>query len=385
MNDENNILNQSEQSSCPSQDMLINFAAGKPDEADHAFMKKHLAGCEFCQDALEGYSLLADKNKIPFIIEELNQDIDKKVVSTIQSTSFFSSSYFRIAAILVVLVATVFILARVIKQPHEDIAKVESGNDVIENPGDNSNQDIKFNKTKPGKKQIAKAESIDQNNDDQEILTAEEFEDEAIEEVSEEDAKEAENGFIGEELNPASLYAPENKKAVSKNEIIAGKESSVSADEGFSFTNRKAAPKKTDKNLQQKGSYDIEGYSDMPVDSIAISIEFFIDGMNYYNSGDFKNSGLYLSNAFKWDETNLEAACLSGMSYYNLKNYTQAVRFFKEVASETDPCFYQAKYYKAQSFIKMNMLDEAESLLNELIATENPFQKEAKTLLDGMK
>ena len=71
-----NIFNHTE---CLSEDMLTKYISGKLSPAQKHELEKHLLDCEMCSDAVEGMSMISDKNKIPKITSELNKKIQHRV------------------------------------------------------------------------------------------------------------------------------------------------------------------------------------------------------------------------------------------------------------------------------------------------------------------
>ncbi|MBL6963202.1 MAG: tetratricopeptide repeat protein [Bacteroidetes bacterium] len=399
MNDENNIRSQSEQSGCPSQDLLTGFVKGKLNEEDAEMIRDHLKSCDFCQDAVEGYSEMQDQTKIPFIVNELNQKIDEKAGINKKAIPLYQSVYFRVAAILIVLVFSVFILARIIKNPVLETAELVSEEEMTEqtiNPSFDEVKSIDKKVNSREDKQLAQAKveavEVEEKEESAEVLIIEDLEEEVNEMAAAEDHLDSK----GLELNPGKLQVPEAKEdaeetqevLIEKKEALAETEkiTNVATEENFGIFTNKSSPKKTVKDHQSKRNYAIEGYSDMPVDSSAVSLEFFIDGMSYYNAGDYSNSINYFSHALMWDPSNVDAACYAGVSNYNLKNYSVALAYFEQVLSQKkDPCFYQAKYLKAKTLIQLRKTEDARSILDELMEQENPYQSEAKVLLESLK
>ena len=388
MSEDPKILNQHDMENCPDQHLLSDYILGKLNERESKDFLNHLAGCEFCQDAVAGYAMAQGMDQIPLIMDELHKQIDDRVDESATRTPFYRNNFFRVAAILIVLAIGVVVLSNLIKSPDSDIAEavVEESLHKNDDKEISGNKRKKESKSKPvDEKQIAQfdAEKISIEND---LADPNDIEMEVpiLEEMDIAELKERVE-LSSEETNSSGLFAPESideTPAKDKEESFGYTVSETSK----GIFNKQANSKSEKKAVQTTGKYDIEGYSDIPVDSIAISHDFFVDGINYFNTGDFNNSGYFLANAYSWDSTNIEAACLSGISNYNIKNYALAVSYFNEVLSQkNDPCFYQAKWFKAQSLVKLNKSEEAKSLLESLSNKSNPYQKEAQSLLETIK
>ena len=74
------MLFRSDQNGCISEDMLLEYAAGKlsPDQVHH--VEKHLLECELCSDALEGLKMIQE-SKSKKLIADINREIDNRLQS----------------------------------------------------------------------------------------------------------------------------------------------------------------------------------------------------------------------------------------------------------------------------------------------------------------
>ena len=63
------------ETSCISQQELLDYLQGKLGQDDRHRVETHLADCEFCSDALEGLSAITEKEKIPGVIRQMKWNV----------------------------------------------------------------------------------------------------------------------------------------------------------------------------------------------------------------------------------------------------------------------------------------------------------------------
>ncbi|UYQ94719.1 zf-HC2 domain-containing protein [Chitinophaga horti] len=59
------------ETSCVSQQELLDYLQGRLSDADRHRVEMHVADCPFCSDALEGLSAIPEKEKIPAVIRQM--------------------------------------------------------------------------------------------------------------------------------------------------------------------------------------------------------------------------------------------------------------------------------------------------------------------------
>src|ERR1035438_6361935 len=95
-----NIFSDSE---CISEETMFAYIENKLTPMERRVVEVHLASCELCSDALEGLSLVKDKDKIRRIVADINEKIMAMNV-VIKPKSFWMNYRFSIAATLAFLV-----------------------------------------------------------------------------------------------------------------------------------------------------------------------------------------------------------------------------------------------------------------------------------------
>ena len=78
MTKKNKIEPASSNNSCLSASTINNYLAGKLNDEEKESVRKHINGCEFCADAVEGYKNMKLKDSIIGTVGHINKEIDKK-------------------------------------------------------------------------------------------------------------------------------------------------------------------------------------------------------------------------------------------------------------------------------------------------------------------
>ena len=99
----NNIFSDSE---CISEETMYAYMENRLTSQERRIVEVHLASCELCSDALEGLSLVRDKDKIRKIVSDINEKITAKNIG-IKPKSFWMNYRFSIAAALAFLVISI--------------------------------------------------------------------------------------------------------------------------------------------------------------------------------------------------------------------------------------------------------------------------------------
>ncbi|MBN1198814.1 MAG: tetratricopeptide repeat protein [Bacteroidales bacterium] len=103
-------------SGCPSSDDLRAYLDNRLTDEEKHRIEAHLADCELCSDELEGLSLLSDPDRLPAIVEELEQRVAARKVRILRLRPrlILASA----AALAALLISAIFIF-RFVVLPHE--------------------------------------------------------------------------------------------------------------------------------------------------------------------------------------------------------------------------------------------------------------------------
>jgi hypothetical protein len=107
------------ETSCISQQELLDYLQGKLGPDDRHRVETHLADCEFCSDALEGLSTIPEKEKIPGVIRQIKWNVLQNLCRKNRKKrkrEFYTSLVFITLIILFVILACFWIYHFVAKR-----------------------------------------------------------------------------------------------------------------------------------------------------------------------------------------------------------------------------------------------------------------------------
>lgn len=64
-----------EKRSCLSEQQLMDYLNGRLGKEQIHFVEAHIAGCDFCNDALEGLMQMQNKDQIPIIVRQIHNQV----------------------------------------------------------------------------------------------------------------------------------------------------------------------------------------------------------------------------------------------------------------------------------------------------------------------
>jgi hypothetical protein len=70
-----------EETACLSEQQLRDYLSGKLNKAEAHEIEAHLAGCEFCNEALDGLSQVSHQEQIPVIIKQIRNQFRHELQS----------------------------------------------------------------------------------------------------------------------------------------------------------------------------------------------------------------------------------------------------------------------------------------------------------------
>lgn len=70
-----------EETTCLSEQQLRDYLSGKLNKAEAHAVEAHLAGCDFCNEALEGLSHVAHHEQIPAIIKQIRHQFRHELMA----------------------------------------------------------------------------------------------------------------------------------------------------------------------------------------------------------------------------------------------------------------------------------------------------------------
>ncbi len=120
------IINIIEPSECPDIEILKAYAKGQMSDNEHHKVEHHLVDCPMCEAEVEGLLSMKNHDELDSHIQDINKNIDAKI----QKKSHFNLYKFKIAALIVVLLA-VGIVAKNIIFDSENTASLQDDNSQI--------------------------------------------------------------------------------------------------------------------------------------------------------------------------------------------------------------------------------------------------------------
>jgi len=115
------------QSGCLKLEALKKHSFSELSEKEKYLVESHLKNCELCSDALEGLKLVSDKEKLSSIITEINDNLQKSILSKesfLKAKSFKMSDrilYFSLAASVLILIGLFSYFKYYLEKPESDI------------------------------------------------------------------------------------------------------------------------------------------------------------------------------------------------------------------------------------------------------------------------
>lgn len=114
-------------------------------------------------------------------------------------------------------------------------------------------------------------------------------------------------------------------------------------------------------------------------DDLSVSQSNFDKGYAVFEKGNFNESIKYFSESIKENKKVIESYYYSGLSYYYQNKYNNAIKAFDIVINDSYHVLANnAKWYKADIYIKQGRKQDARTILQELIDSNSYFKKQAE-------
>lgn len=119
--------------------------------------------------------------------------------------------------------------------------------------------------------------------------------------------------------------------------------------------------------------------SEESVSDFSLTQTNFEKGYSFFEKGNFNESIKYFSESIKENRKVIESYYYSGLSYYYQNKYNNAIKAFDIVISDNYHVLANnAKWYKADIYIKQGRKEDARVILQELIDSNSYFKKQAE-------
>ena len=281
-----------EQGECPDVEKLIQYQQNKLDREESFFIENHLAGCEICNDVLEGFSKVKSLSSLESATKDLKQQVyryiskDKK-----KGIIIFTWQRLSIAASLLIL-AGIAIMFFLIRKPN-NISVTQNENELKSAPRFES-----VNNPEKISKKFAKAERMKIPEFKKSLLSKEkEFNNENIPQ------KKAE----ASELTPAASMADETKK-----EMMVVEE----AEKSQSFTEERKEEAAKDRSFPSGHGANYTGEKRFIKGKVLDQSGQILPGVNVVVNGSSKGTVTDVNGNFKIEvDKNKDALTFSYIGY----------------------------------------------------------------------
>ncbi len=143
-------------------------------------------------------------------------------------------------------------------------------------------------------------------------------------------------------------------------------------------------------------SFDIGSFTDSAVDAYSVNTTSRSDspvypaelmtGMQFYSNDDFSLARTEFAKIPDTSENTIHSKYLLALSNMQLKEYSEAVKFFTQVIDHDDNMFLEeSKYYRGLCHYNLDDMDKAKIIMEGIINSENRFRKDAKKILKKIK
>jgi hypothetical protein len=400
--DQNNLNKIFADSPCLSNQVMIDYIDGKLSEKEKNRVEMHLDSCNFCKDEFDGLQELVDKEKLSFIISNLNNQISKKSHGKARKASLFPQ-VISMAAIILLLVGFAWLFFYIVQlsplnnnqsavlqnleeEKEEEMlksgliqAKVDTAyidrpayiqkrresQEAIGVPDISQMENAKI--LSLSKKIILEEELVEPDNLSDEVALDELSDDKVvIHAVSSEIAKEL--NADKEENNIVRDVANSGKDSNRKEKIISAKDEAP-------FEIKTERSKKDNKNLAAVNGKASKEFADLS----------FKQGMLEYNNQNFDKAIVYFNNSLSGNEKSGEVYYYLGMAYHKLNDPKNSIAYLNKVIAIKSSKYYEnALWEKAQILIKTEKKKSAQHTLNEIIKLKGFYAKQAEKQLDSL-
>jgi tetratricopeptide (TPR) repeat protein len=113
-----------------------------------------------------------------------------------------------------------------------------------------------------------------------------------------------------------------------------------------------------------------------------INNEDFTQGLEYFNTSDYRNAAFYFTKVVEANPKDMAATLLNGISNYEDTQYSEAkVSFVKVIDDNKNLYIDQAQWYLAECYIRTDELEKAVKLLETIKNEDSYYSQNAKKLL----
>jgi len=363
---------------CLSLAQLKLYHEEKLTPAEKHTVENHLLECELCSEAVAGFALL------PISAMDMT-DVNKRIdsISGASHSGILTSKIFLSMAATVMLSVSVFFVYRSFSKKDPVVADV---NKV-------STQKDLFTSGEPPKNTIV----LDKKNTE-------------VRELLQPKKSDIENKKV-EEAHPNEAFTMEMLEMKSSDIILSDKKNVIDEDnlrvpvlilgndtfildlkitdyDKFYFVNLdnlKPIRQGTDPMFENTKDRDNNGVYKLQEWEVTTTAQVLRSALVKFNSQQYDNAAKLFNVLAKHNENDVNALFYGGVCYFNMSNYEKALDYFTRVLSNANGSFYEeAKWYKAQTYLKKHDVDNARKLFAEIVSENGFYKEQAKEKLKGL-
>jgi len=359
---------------CLTDEILIGYHKNELSPKEMNMVENHLIDCEMCRDVLDGIVEMQNIERLPIIVEQLNDKVDEKTSNRRKLIGFRQLKYIGLAASIVILVGISIFLGGELNKS-EEVAMCDNVEKQISDFENNKiyNEEIEDEKTNAEQKDIYEKETeLKEDNKIEDIIEIVE-DDEIIENDMAFDFEE------GDELQMENIEQNENYKKNTDDNLQLDR-----VEETQSVTDDAVATGISRTEDLDESIYEEELMA-IPTESSTVARKqkennLWNNGGNIWTKRKAKKSEAQAP--IMEDFTNTSNLIYTARNFQELGDYSNSIIYYDRILEDkNDPYYYEAKYNKAKILIKENKNDEALIILKELSEEQNNFQDSAKVLI----
>lgn len=341
-------------------------------------VEDHLLDCELCSEAVMGFALLPIT---AMDMTSVNKRIDS--LSGASHTSILTSKIFLSIAASVMLSVSVFFV-------YNSFSKKEA---LVADLNTPKSKEL-FTSGEPPKNTIV----LDKKNTEVRELLQPKVADIKNKKVEEAHPNEA---FTMEmlEMKSTDIILSDKKNVLEEDNIrvpvlILGNDTfildlKITDYEKFYFVNldnlKPVGRSGTDPMFENKKDQDNNGVYKLQEWEVTTTAQVLRSALVKFNSQQYDNAIKLFNVLTKHNANDVNALFYGGVCYFNTNNSEKALDYFTRVLSNSNGSFYEeAKWYKAQTYLKKRDTDNARKLFAEIVAENGFYKEQAKEKLKGL-
>lgn len=361
MNRKKNIFATSD---CPSPEVLQNYLNNTLSKEEKRQVEEHLIDCEMCSDELEGLASMKDIEKLPEIIDDIQQELGISEAKKIRLRPVYQLA--AAIAVLFIVAGSIFLTEYL-----SDNGTTEMVSQTVEETDNEKVSPVK-------EKSIAKTSRESKIED--EVVSSEKDSGKGMKRSDE--IPEVKPEVAVEEINQKDVNVPEENPAVENGIIIVEEKDNdalVLEVEGAGITGDAEevvfrGEKKNDMVMEevtgQKSRASYNKSSRSKGQEFTLSTAPSADSASiYYNLKQHQKAIEYLKASLKYDKENDKILYELALNYFAIDDYKKSLKYISKLYETENPAYN----------------DDCEALLRSIIEKSSKYRSRAEKLLDSIR